>query len=93
MRVSESQNVRTTMEQLGDEERLWIMSRTVGWFPAVDPETGEQALNDVTGDKQLVSIPHLVNWCLIINNKPQYSFIPSTMKVIIVPKFLEERVL
>ena len=89
----ESQRVITLEPPLGDEERLWIMSRTAGWFPAIDPETGEQAINDVTGDKRLVSIPHLVNYCLIINNKPLYSLRPSTMKVIIVPKFLAERAL
>ena len=69
----------TTMEQLGDEGWLWLMSRTSGWFPARDPITGEQ----MTG--QWVSVPHFLTWYFIINNIVLYSFRSLTKKVIIVP--------
>ena len=56
------ENFGTTMEQLGDEGRLWIMSRTAGWHPVIDSETGEQEIDSTTGSKAWVSFFHFVNW-------------------------------
>ena len=47
------ENFGTSMEQLGDEGRLWIMSRTAGWHPVIDPLDGEHTW---------VSVFHFVNW-------------------------------